>query len=100
MVSAAVPPPVVKFVDDTVAVHVVFALVTLVTFTAPNWPLMDPPGAALPTLTGPAGTVIDRVPERGDTALGSPAAAPAYVGTAVSSMDTPSTVMPTRTTSR
>jgi hypothetical protein len=62
IVSGAVPPPVVKSVEDTVVVHVaVSALRASVTVTGPICPVIDPAAAPLPRFTD-AGTVIDRAP--------------------------------------
>jgi hypothetical protein len=57
MVSAAEPPPVVKFVADTVAVHPATPGRQSVTVTVPIEALIVPPGTALPRLAV-SGTVI------------------------------------------
>jgi hypothetical protein len=66
-VSAAVAPPVVKLVEDTVAVHVLVASPRWSeTVTEPRAALTVPPGAALPR-PAVAGTLIDNVPVVGMT---------------------------------
>ncbi|MEU9047607.1 hypothetical protein AB0D63_39110, partial [Kitasatospora sp. NPDC048343] len=69
IVSADVPPPVVKLVADTVAVHVLVASPRpSETVTEPRAALRVPPGAALPR-PAVAGTLIDSVPVVGMTVI-------------------------------
>jgi hypothetical protein len=63
IVSARVPPPVLKSVEDTVVVHVaVSAPRRSVTVTGPICPVSDVPAAPLPRFTE-AGTVMFRAPK-------------------------------------
>jgi hypothetical protein len=78
-VSAAVPPPVLKLVEVTDAVHAAVSRARLsVTCTAPNCPEIEVPGVPLPRLAVP-GTVIPRdPPETMNVVVVSPGAA--YAG--------------------
>src|ERR1700722_7400308 len=61
MVLAAVPLPVVRSVEETVAVHPARLARSSVTWTMPSPALAVPPGAAVPRSALP-GVVIDRKP--------------------------------------
>src|SRR5690348_15796248 len=63
MVSAGVPPPVVKSLDAAVVIQdAVSRARSSVTVTAPRWPVMVVPGAPLPR-SAETGADIDSSPE-------------------------------------
>jgi len=63
MVSAGESVPVVKLVEEIVAVQVAPKPRLSVTWTSPSWAVTDPPGAVAPRLAL-AGAVMDSDPLR------------------------------------